>query len=241
MPPTNSTSSSNANTECPITPLRRTSGREWGLLKCSSVESASHGGRSWFRIRAAVTCEIQAPGDATESARAAASSSKLQAVGRYSSRLTWATSALRSLLGGTPDAFADSKVKGADTRLSGRSVRGCMRHCCSKRTGPAEVIHRRANRPTALEEASVLTRRKVRKRPRPKRRKVRKRPRLKRRKVRTGLQGVYYFGPATVPAEDAATDRSTLRFAPGRLRPWPPPCLREKKMTATLRTTSPAT
>ena len=164
MPPTNSTSSSNANTECPITPLRRTSGREWGLLKCSSVESASHGGRSWFRIRAAVTCEIQAPGDATESARAAASSSKLQAVGRYSSRLTWATSALRSLLGGTPDAFADSKVKGADTRLSGRSVRGCMRHCCSKRTGPAEVIHRRANRPTALEEASVLTRRKVRKR-----------------------------------------------------------------------------
>ena len=74
-----------------------------------------------------------------------------------------------------------------------------------------------------------------------KRRKVRKRPRLKRRKVRTGLQCVYYFGPATVPAEDAATVRSTLRFAPGRLRPWPPPCLREKKMTATLRTTSPAT
>jgi len=62
--------------------LRRTSGSARGLLRCSSSESESHGGNIWHRSLAAVTWEIQAPGDAAANERAAVSSSKFQSAGR---------------------------------------------------------------------------------------------------------------------------------------------------------------
>ena len=82
IPSTVSTSPSNARTVCPSTPLRRTSGSARALLRCSSSESDSQGGNIRHRSLAAVTWEIQAPGDAAANARAAASSSKSQSVGR---------------------------------------------------------------------------------------------------------------------------------------------------------------
>ena len=126
MPSTVSISSSLASSVWPITPLRRAEGRRFGLLRCSSVESASHDGSTWHRRRAAVTCEIQAPGETSDSARAVASRSKSQSPGRYSPRPTWTTSRRRSLDGGTPSVRAASKVNGADAKRGGRLSRISM-------------------------------------------------------------------------------------------------------------------
>ena len=61
----------NARTVCPTMPLRRTSRQRPRLAQVQLLESESHeGGKIWHRSLAAVTCEIQAPGDAADSARA---------------------------------------------------------------------------------------------------------------------------------------------------------------------------
>lgn len=142
MPSTHSISSGPERTLCPQIPFRRTPGRARGLLRWSSQESDNQGGSHRLRSRAAVTCEIHAPGVALDSARAASSRRKSHDEGRKSPRLTCSTPAPRRRCRVTPAAVASASVNGLCARAAGS---GCLLRILNSRTGRrqrAEVIHR---------------------------------------------------------------------------------------------------